>query len=101
MQSDTFVIIGFQPGSGAVRAPLANMKVARFDGERLRYAGAIGTGFSERVAAALRERLDRIRAERCAVAGLKVSGAVWVSPDLRAEIAYRGTTASATRALRG
>ena len=32
VQSDTFVIIGFQPGSGAVRAPLANIKVARFDG---------------------------------------------------------------------
>ena len=90
--SDTFVIIGYQPGSGAVRAPLANLKIARIDGQRLRYAGAVGTGFSERVAAALRERLDRIRAERCAVAGLKVSGAVWVSPELRAEIAYRGIT---------
>ena len=29
-----------------MRAPLANIKVARFDGERLRYAGAVGTGFS-------------------------------------------------------
>ena len=75
-----------------MRAPLANIKVARCDGPRLRYAGAVGTGFSERVAAALRERLDRIRADRCAVAGLKVSGAVWVSPDLRAEIAYRSVT---------
>ena len=92
MQSDTFVIIGYQPGSGAVRAPLANIKVARFDGTRLRYAGAIGTGFSEAVAAALRARLDRIATQRCPIAGLKVSGAVWVTPDLRAEIAYRGTT---------
>ncbi len=57
-----------------------------------RYAGAVGTGFSEWVAAALRERLDSIRSERCAVAGLKAGGAVWVSPDLRAEIAYRGVT---------
>ncbi|MCX8255320.1 DNA polymerase LigD, ligase domain protein [Beijerinckiaceae bacterium RH AL1] len=92
IQSDTFVIIGFQPGSGAVRAPLANIKIARSDGARLRYAGAVGTGFSERVAAALRERFDRIQTERCPVAGLKVSGAVWVSPDLRALVAYRGIT---------
>ena len=28
VQSDTFVIIGFQPGYGAVRTPLANIKVA-------------------------------------------------------------------------
>ena len=92
VQSDTFVIIGYQPGGGAVRTPLANIKVASFDGTRLRYAGAVGTGFSEAVAAALRERLDRIATGRCTIAGLKVSGAVWVAPDLRAEIAYRGTT---------
>ena len=44
VQSDTFVIIGYQPGSGAVRTPLTNIKVASFDGTRLRYAGAVGTG---------------------------------------------------------
>ena len=92
VQSDTFVIIGFQPGSGAVRTPLANIKVASFDGQRLRYAGSVGTGFSELVATALRERLDRIKAERCPIPGLKVAGAMWVSPDVRAEIAYRGVT---------
>ena len=92
VQADTFVIIGYQPGSGAVRTPLANIKVATFDGKRLRYAGAVGTGFSEVVAAALRVRLDRISTPRCPIAGLRVGGAVWVSPDLRAEIAYRGLT---------
>ena len=37
-------------------------------------------------------RLDRIVAARCAVPGLKVKGAVWVGPDLRAKVAYRGVT---------
>ena len=92
--TDSFVIIGYQPGTGAVRTPIANIKIARFDGQRPRYAGAVGTGFSEAVAAALRERLDRIKAPTCAVRGLKVGGAVWVSPDLRAMIAYRGKTTS-------
>ena len=92
--TDDFAIIGYQPGTGAVRAPLVNLKIARFDGERLRYAGAVGTGFSEAVAAALRGRLDGIKAARCPVAGLRVGGAVWVSPDLRARIAYRGVTTS-------
>ena len=87
-----FVIIGYQPGSGAVRTPLANLKIATFDGERLRYAGAVGTGFSEAVAAALRKRLDGISTTRCPVAELKAAGAVWVSPDLRARVAYRGVT---------
>ena len=92
VQSDTFVIIGYQPGSGAVRTPIANLKIATFDGARLRYAGAVGTGFSESVAKALRDRLDRIATPKCPVAGLKGKGAVWVSPDLQAEIAYRGLT---------
>ena len=92
--SDEFVIVGYQPTSGAVRGALANLKIATFGGEGLRYAGAIGTGFSDTVAAALRERLDAIVTEKCPVAGLKGKGAVWVRPDLRAEIAYRGLTSA-------
>ena len=94
VETGEFVIIGYQPTSGPVRGALANIKVATFDGERLRYAGAVGTGFSEAVATALRKRLDAIRAVRCSVAGLKVGGAMWVSPDLRAVIAFRGRTGS-------
>ncbi len=90
--SDAFVIIGYQPGSGVRRATVGALHVATFDGHMLRYAGAVGTGFSEAVAAMLREKLDAIAAARCAIAGLKVKGAVWVAPDLRAEIAYRGVT---------
>lgn len=94
VQSDEFVIIGFQPGSGAVRTPLANIKVATFDGTRLKYAGAVGTGFSEASAASLRAKLDKLAIDRCPIPRLKMSGARWVTPDLRAEIAYRGTTGS-------
>ena len=92
MKSDAFVIVGYQPGSGAVRTPIANIKAATFDGRVLRYAGAVCTGFSEAAATMLRQRLDRIATTRCAVAGLGMKGAVWVAPDLRAEIAYRGVT---------
>ena len=94
VQSETFVIIGYQPGTGAVRTPIANIKVARFDGQRLAYAGAVGTGFSETVGKALRARLDGLRSPRCAVHGLKVTGAVWIVPDLEAEIAFRGITSA-------
>lgn len=69
--TDSFVVIGFQPGSGAVRTPLANLKLATIDGERLKSVGNVGTGFGEAVAAALREWFDRIRTPRCPVAGLK------------------------------
>ena len=46
------------------------------------------------MAAALRKRLDAIVTPPCAVTGLKGKGAVWVTPDLKAQIAYRGVTTS-------
>ena len=55
-----FVIIGYQAGSGARRGIVGALHVATFDGHLLRYAGAVGTGFSEAVAAMLREKLDAI-----------------------------------------
>ena len=87
-----FVIIGYQPGSGARQATLGALHVASFDGHALRYVGAVGTGFSEAVAAILRQKLDAIAATGCAVPGLKVKGAVWVAPDFRAAVAYRAVT---------
>ncbi len=42
----------------------------------------------------LRTKLDAIATSKCAVPGLKTKGAVWVAPDLQAEIAYRGLTGS-------
>jgi bifunctional non-homologous end joining protein LigD len=66
--------------------------VARFDGTKLVYVGAVGTGFSDSVATMLRGRLDAIATSKCSVAGLKTKGAVWVRPELKAEIAYRGMT---------
>ncbi|WP_180982540.1 non-homologous end-joining DNA ligase [Methylocella silvestris] len=93
VQTEEFVVIGYQPSSGAVRAPLANIKVARREDGTLRYMGAVGTGFSERVAKVLRDRLDAIRSPRCAVPKLKVAGALWTKPDLVVEIDFRGLSA--------
>jgi bifunctional non-homologous end joining protein LigD len=43
VDSDDFLIIGYQPDG---RGGIANLKLAREDGGALRYAGAVGTGFS-------------------------------------------------------
>lgn len=84
------MIIGYQPASGAVRGALANLKLARFDGSKLVYVGSVGTGFSDAVATMLRNRHDALATPKCAVSELKTKGAVWVRPELQAEIAYRG-----------
>jgi bifunctional non-homologous end joining protein LigD len=94
VQSDAFVVIGYQQSSGSVRAPLANLKLATFDGEALHYVGTVGTGFSDAVATALRQRLDRMTTSRSVVPGLKIKGTVWTTPDLKVQIAYRGMTSA-------
>ena len=92
MLTGEYAIIGYQPGNSARRGTLGALHVASFDGHALRYVGAVGTGFSDAVAAMLRTRLDAIAALRCPVAGLKVKGAVWVTPDLQATVSHRGVT---------
>jgi bifunctional non-homologous end joining protein LigD len=61
------------------------------DGE-LRYVGAVGTGWTEAEALALKKRLDALAIREAAVEGVKAKGAVWTEPELHAKVAYRGST---------
>ncbi|HLH50444.1 MAG TPA: non-homologous end-joining DNA ligase [Roseiarcus sp.] len=91
VQSDDFLIIGYQPDG---RGGIANLKLAREEAGALRYAGAVGTGFSVAVMRDLLKQLKPLAQKTSPVAGLKVKGAVWTRPELRAEVAYRGFTAT-------
>ncbi|WP_020175371.1 non-homologous end-joining DNA ligase [Methyloferula stellata] len=91
VQSDTFLIIGYQP-STAMRGALGAIHVATVLADRLHYAGAVGTGFSERVARDLKARLDKLVSQTPIISGLRLDKAVWCRPELKAEIAYRDIT---------
>ena len=90
-QSGDFLIIGYQADR---RGAIANLKRSREEGGALRYAGAVGAGFSLTATRELLMRLDPLAQKNSPVAGLLVKGAVWARPDLRAEINYRGLTAT-------
>jgi bifunctional non-homologous end joining protein LigD len=89
VQSDAFVIIGYQPDG---RGGIANLKLAIEENGALRYAGAVGTGFSDATMRMLRKVLDPLTQNRSALPSLKVKGTVWVRPELYANVAYRGVT---------
>jgi bifunctional non-homologous end joining protein LigD len=85
------VVIGWEPGQGrrdgAVGALLLGVHV---DGV-LRYAGQVGTGFSERTLADLRARLLPLQAATSPAAGVpsdQARQAVWVRPELVGEVVY-------------
>ncbi|MCV9937703.1 non-homologous end-joining DNA ligase [Boseaceae bacterium BT-24-1] len=91
IQSDTFLIIGYEPSSAALGG-IGRLLLAGHGNYGLTYVGSVGTGFTHTSATALRKQLDRITAGSPPARGLSRKGVVWVKPKLAAEIAYRGWT---------
>lgn len=85
-----FVIVGWSPSNAG--RPFASLLLATGDDDGLRYAGRVGSGFSERDLAAIAGRLRKLDRKTPAVAG-GVPPAVrreaqWVKPELVAQIAF-------------
>jgi bifunctional non-homologous end joining protein LigD len=91
IQSDTFLIIGYEP-SGVALGGIGRLLLAAHGNYGLTYVGSVGTGFTHASATALRKQLDRITAASPPARGLSRKGVIWVKPKLAAEIAYRGWT---------
>jgi bifunctional non-homologous end joining protein LigD len=93
-----FVIGGWLPGEGRRRGSLGAILLGYFDGEgeqaELRYAGKVGTGFSDRDLRELLERLRPLARRSNPFAGRKGPRAAnFVEPELVAEIEFRELTA--------
>jgi bifunctional non-homologous end joining protein LigD len=90
VQSDSFVVIGYEP-STAVPGAIGSLLLAAKRKGGLVYVGGVGTGFKRDQAIALRRQLDLIRTPK-PVVSTKGKNLVWVEPTLVAEIEYRGWT---------
>nr|AOO88639.1 ATP-dependent DNA ligase [Rhizobium leguminosarum bv. trifolii] len=90
IQSDSFVIVGYER-STAARAGIGRLLLAARKGKKLVYVGGVGTGFNERNAYELREKLDGLITSTPAAA-VDRKGAIFVKPKLIAEIEYRAWT---------
>lgn len=91
VQSDTFLIIGYEPSTAALGG-IGRLLLAAHGNYGLAYVGSVGTGFTHASATALRKQLDRLKAATPPARGVSKKGVVWVKPKLAAEIAYRGWT---------
>jgi ATP-dependent DNA ligase len=94
-----FVIGGYTPPQGA-REHLGALLVGFYEGDKLRYAGKVGTGYDRATLEMLYKRLVPIRRARPPFApGPLPSGAVtWVAPRLVAEVGFsEWTTAGLLR----
>ena len=84
-QGQEFVVGGFTAPRGS-RVEFGALLVGYFDGERLRYAGKVGTGFDERMLRELGRRLRELAADASPFedpTSIRERGVSWVAPELR------------------
>ena len=86
-QREQFPIVGFVP---AAAGGIAALHVARREGKTLTYVGKVGTGFSMKVSADLRKRLDALPPPKVKLTMKRHIRAV--EPSLVAEVEYRDIT---------
>ncbi len=87
------VVVGWSPGAGRREGTIGSLLLAVPDATgALRYAGKVGTGFTDAVLDQLMDTLAPLRTERSSVADTvpraEAAEAVWVRPELVGEVKY-------------
>jgi bifunctional non-homologous end joining protein LigD len=88
VRREDVVIGGWLPGEGRRRDRIGALLVGVEDDGRLRYAGRVGTGFTERELDRLRGELTERDSSPFTKGAKPPRGAVWVEPDRVAEIEF-------------
>ena len=88
-----FPIVAFVEKLGANPRKVASLYVGRWHGDRLLYAGKVGTGYTELVAREIREQLDPyIRKTAPVSLPVKKPKATWVEPVIAADVDFTAET---------
>lgn len=90
------VVAGWRPGTGVRAATFGSLLLGVPDGDRLRYVGRVGTGFTDADLVATRATLDRLARQTSpliGVPGTDAREAHWVTPRLVGEVGFAERTA--------
>jgi len=94
-QRQEFLVVGYTDPKGS-RTGFGALLLALHDGERLRYAGKVGTGFSAATLQRLLKQLQPLHSQRPPLAnppgGAEVRGVHWLQPHLLAEVSFAQMT---------
>lgn len=85
------VVGGWRPGKGGREETMGSLLVGIPDGDRLQYVGRVGSGFSARELAELRQTVDRLARKTSPfhdVPRPDSADAHWVTPQLVGEVTY-------------
>ncbi|WP_459723067.1 non-homologous end-joining DNA ligase [Actinophytocola sp. KF-1] len=88
VRDQEFVVGGFTDPKGS-RAGFGALLVGYYDGDRLRYAGKVGTGYDRTALVSLRERMRGLEVDRSPFAErVREPDVHWVAPELVAQIGF-------------
>ena len=89
LNQQELVIVGWQPSTASDR-DIGSLHLAVFDDDgQLRYAGKVGTGFSAKLRATLREELAKDEVPKSPVEDApRIKTAHWVKPRLVAQVSF-------------
>jgi bifunctional non-homologous end joining protein LigD len=97
VQSQEVVIGGWLPGKGRRGGMIGALLVGYYEGDELRFAGKVGTGFGEEDLKLLAAKLEPLRREDSPFVGRQPErGAIFVEPKLVAEVAFSEWTRTET-----
>ncbi|MDT7608398.1 MAG: hypothetical protein QOG96_2901 [Pseudonocardiales bacterium] len=83
------LVIGGWTDPAGTRHGFGALLIGVYDGDTLRYAGKVGTGFDEQLLHSLRQRFDPLAVERSPFTGtVREKGAHWLRPELVAEVGF-------------
>jgi bifunctional non-homologous end joining protein LigD len=95
LRTETFVIGGFHRLKGRTRDGIGALLIGQYDGQRLAFAGRVGTGFSHALATDLQRRLAATAQRACPFEpppGPTERHAQWVTPTMKCDVAYAERT---------
>jgi len=91
------VVLGWTPGQRGRSDSFGALLLGAYTNGGLRWIGQVGTGFTDRMLADLRERLRAIETDRASIDDpelARVKGAHWVRPELVCEVEFLQITSA-------
>lgn len=92
LRTQEVVVGGWQPGEGRRAGSIGSLLVGLPEGDQLRYAGKVGTGFTERALRELADLLGPLRSETSPYVEppprRDAVGATWVTPSVVGEVRF-------------
>jgi bifunctional non-homologous end joining protein LigD len=91
------VIGGWTTGEGGRSSSLGSLAIGVYEGDELKYAGKVGTGFTEQTLALLKRELEPLRSDASPFSGRQPpKGTIFVEPRLVVHVEFREWTRSGT-----